>query len=74
MKYEINHEVYIDEMGVKRDSLACVKTNDDGSKVVKPFIGKIKVTETTKSDNYNDATVKYTQEDYDEFLVEHSGF
>jgi hypothetical protein len=74
MKYEIVHEVYVDEMGIKRDSLECVKTNNDGSRVIKPFLGKIKPRIITKDTSLNDVTEQYTQEDYDEMLEEHSGF
>ena len=72
MVYKIKHTTYIDDCGIKRDSLECIKTELNGHRTVKPFWGKIKVLENVQS--FNDATVLYTKEEYAEMLVEQSGF
>ena len=61
--FSLIHETYIDEMGIKRDSLNISEIKDNGHIVNYPFIGKIKI--YGDNDNLLDATVNYTDEEYD---------
>lgn len=64
----LEHWVYIDHNGFKRDSFEIVKTDKTGYRTRIPFLPSIKVMKSRKDSNLMDLTVKYTNDDYREMI------
>lgn len=67
-RFTLKHEFRVGIWGSLQDSLELIEEMPDGSRVVRPFYGKIKVIDKPKE--YNDDTQDYTRQDLEEMLNE----
>lgn len=69
-KYELDHDRYIDDFGIERDSFEILWYDEKGFKYHKPFLGDIKVNTMTRDSDIRKIHYKYTKEDYKKILLE----
>lgn len=66
-QFELQHSEYVDDFGIKHNSMELIKTEPNGHRVNKPFYAPLRV---TNGFSLHDDTRPFTNKEYEEMIAE----